>query len=168
MENKYYIYLFLDSSRPGEFVYDDIKLEYEPFYVGKGTGDRIKLSLLDRESAFKVNKVKSLRNRGFEIISLKLFDGLENEESLKIEKDLIKKIGRRDLGLGPLTNLTDGGDGRLTSPHSDETKSKISETKKSQALSFKHSENTKELLRLANMGENNPMFGKTHTDMFKE
>ena len=168
MEKKYYIYLFLDSSKPGEYIYDDIKLEYEPFYVGKGCGDRIKSSLFDRESPFKVNKIKSLRDNKIEIISIKLFENLENEESLEIEKDVIKKIGRRDLKLGPLTNLTDGGDGRLTSPHSDDVKKKISDTKKSQALSFPHTEETRYFLRLINLGENNPMFGKTHTDEFKE
>jgi hypothetical protein len=31
--------------------------------------------------------------------------------AIDLEKDLIKKIGRKDLGLGPLTNMTDGGDG---------------------------------------------------------
>jgi hypothetical protein len=168
MENKYYIYAFLDSSKKGEFIYDDIVFEYEPFYIGKGCGDRIKSSLFDRESPFKVKKVKSLKNNGIDIISIKLYENLENVESLKLEIETIKKIGRRNLKLGPLTNLTDGGDGRLSSPHSYETKQKISETKKSQGLSIKHSDETKEYLRFINIGESNPMFGKKHTDKIKE
>jgi hypothetical protein len=32
------------------------------------------------------------------------------EEAGEIEKDLVKKYGRKDLGLGPLVNLTDGGE----------------------------------------------------------
>lgn len=165
---KYYVYLFLDKSKPGEYIYEDIKLSYEPFYVGKGTGDRIIISKYDKESPFKFNKINKIRKSGGEIISIKLYDNLENEESLEVEKLVISKIGRRDLGLGTLVNQTDGGDGRLTSPHSEETKLKISETKKSQNLHSIVTEETKEHLRLINMGENNPMFGKTHTDEIKE
>ena len=165
---KYYIYLFLDRSKPGEYIYDDIILNYEPFYVGKGTGDRIKTSLLDRESPFKVNKINKIKNSGGEIISIKLYENLENEESLEIEKQTIKKIGRRDLGLGTLVNQTDGGDGRLTSPHSKETIQKISETKKSQHLHSITTDDVKKYLREINVGDKNPMWGRTHTDEVKE
>ena len=165
---KYYIYIFLDESKPGEFIYDDFSLEYEPFYVGKGTGDRITTSLLDRESPFKVNKINKVKRSGGKIISIKLYENLENEESLEVEKMVISKIGRRDLGLGTLVNKTDGGDGRLSSPHSDKTKQKISETKKSQHLHSIVTEETKEYLKLINTGDKNPMWGKTHTDEVKE
>jgi hypothetical protein len=165
---KYYIYLFLDKSKPGKFIYDDIELEYEPFYVGKGTGNRIKLSLYDRESPFKVNKIHKIKYLGGEIVSIKLYENLENNQSLEIEKMIISKIGRRDLGLGTLVNQTDGGDGRLTSYHSIETKKKISETKKSQNLSTPHTDETKYKLREINKGDKNPMFGKTHSDEVKE
>lgn len=165
---KYYIYIFLDESKPGEFIYDDFSLEYEPFYVGKGTGDRITTSLLDRESPFKVNKINKVKRSGGKIISIKLYENLENEESLEVEKMVISKIGRRDLGLGTLVNQTDGGDGRLSSPHSDKTKQKISETKKSQHLHSIVTEETKEYLKLINTGDKNPMWSKTHTDEVKE
>ena len=189
MEKKYYIYLFLDSSKPGEYIYDDIKLEYEPFYVGKGCGDRIKSSLFDRESPFKVNKIKSLRDNKIEIISIKLFENLENEESLEIEKDVIKKIGRRDLKLGPLTNLTDGGNQTRNYKYvvSDETKQKISNGLKNSELfqkavrskervnkisesnkGKKRSDETKnkisESLKGKMSGENNPFYGKEHSE----
>lgn len=165
---KYYIYIFLDGNKPGKYIYDDICLDYEPFYVGKGTGDRSKLSLLDRESPFKVNKINKIRKSGGEIITLKLYENLENIESLDIEKKLINKIGRRDLGLGTLVNQTDGGDGRLKSTHSYETRLKISKTKKDKNLSIPHTEETKRYLSDINKGENNPMFGKKHSDEVKE
>lgn len=165
---KYYIYIFLDGNKPGKYIYDDICLDYEPFYVGKGTGDRSNLSLLDRESPFKVNKINKIRKSGGEIITLKLYENLENIESLDIEKKLINKIGRRDLGLGTLVNQTDGGDGRLKSTHSYETRLKISKTKKDKNLSIPHTEETKRYLSDINKGENNPMFGKKHSDEVKE
>lgn len=165
---KYYIYVFLDGTKPGKYTYGDINFDYEPFYVGKGTGNRLKSSLLDRESPFKINKIKKIRRIGGEIITLKLFENLENEESLEIEKILISKIGRRDMGSGTLVNQTDGGDGRFRSPHSDETKLKISKTKKERNLSIPHSEETKKYLSDINKGENNPMFGKKHSNTIKE
>ena len=167
MEKRYYIYVFLDDTKPGEYIYSNFKFEYEPFYVGKGTEDRIINSYYDKQT-FKSNKIKSIKNRGGKIIRLKLFENLTNISALEIEKEIIKIIGRRDLNKGPLTNLTDGGDGRLTSPHSEETKLKISKTKKSQNLHNAHTKETKDILREINKGENNPMFGKTHTEKVKE
>mgnify|MGYP003339032274 FL=1 len=81
--NNYYVYVFLDKSKPGEYKYGDLKFDFEPFYIGKGTGDRIKTSLLDRESSFKVNKIKKIKRLGGEIIKLKLFENLENFEKIK-------------------------------------------------------------------------------------
>ena len=52
---KYYIYIYLDGSKPGIYKFDDLEFYYEPFYVGKGTGNRIKSSLYDRENPFKIN-----------------------------------------------------------------------------------------------------------------
>jgi hypothetical protein len=161
----YYVYVFLDLSKPGNYKYDDLYFEFEPFYVGKGNLQRIKTSL-SRGSEFKMNKINKIKKNNIKV--LKLYENLENGESLLLEKDVISKIGRRDLNKGSLVNLTDGGDGRLYSPHSEEVKLKISHTKKSQKLSVSHSDETKEILRVKNLGENNPMFGKKHTDDIKD
>jgi len=160
----------LDKSKPGDFNYGGLKFEYEPFYIGKGTGDRITTSLLDRESPFKLNKIKKIKKSGGEIIKLKLFENLENLEALQKEIETINKIGRRDMKNGPLVNQTDGGDGRLNSPHSEETKRKISETKKAQkVIAYSLNPMTDEQREhLKQIGENNPMFGKHHTEKVKE
>jgi hypothetical protein len=47
------------------------------------------------------------------------------EEACVIEKYLISFYGRRDLGLGTLVNMTDGGDGVIGHKHNQETKNKI-------------------------------------------
>ncbi len=55
--------------------------------------------------------------------SHKLLPPLSEEKILFLEEELICKFGRKDLGLGPLLNLTNGGDG-ATNP-SVETRQKI-------------------------------------------
>ena len=174
--NNYYVYVFLDPSKEGNFKYADIVFKYEPFYVGKGVNDRIKITkVISRCSGFKKSKLISLKNKGIKPIVEILFENLSNEKSIEIEKSLISKIGRRDLKLGPLTNLTDGGEGRINgrnSPESNE-KARISiiktnQRKREMGYDFSLTEITKEKLRKINQGENNPMYGKTHTDEIKE
>ena len=58
------------------------------------------------------------------------------EEACSIEKYIIAFWGRKNLGLGPLTNLTDGGDTTEGYRHTENTKEKISTT----LIGFKHSQ----------------------------
>lgn len=51
------------------------------------------------------------------------------EQACELEKYWIKRIGRMDLNLGPLVNLTDGGEGSIGFKHTDEAKQKISNAK---------------------------------------
>jgi len=80
----------------------------EVFYIGKGQ----KKYKYDR-AYMKENHNKWWKNivnkHGYIVEIICYFD---NEYlSCITEKYFIKKIGRRDLGLGPLVNLTDGGEG---------------------------------------------------------
>jgi hypothetical protein len=105
--NKYYIYLH-------------IKLDTgEPFYIGKGSGRRAYQKR--SRSEFWHNIVTK---HGYDIILLE--EELTNEEANQVEIYWIKRIGRRDLGLGPLVNLTDGGEGIIGQIVSNETKLKMS------------------------------------------
>lgn len=51
------------------------------------------------------------------------------------EIDLIATIGRRDLGKGPLCNLTNGGDGAVGYIHTEESKQKMSKSQKGRIVS---------------------------------
>ena len=77
MTLEYYIYVLLDSSKPGKFYYGDFEFDYEPFYIGKGKSDRIKNTLYDN-SPFKKRKIEKLKDGGYDIISLKIMENLSN------------------------------------------------------------------------------------------
>jgi hypothetical protein len=96
----FYIYLL---SRPGG----------PELYVGKGKGNR-----WERHGGRGRHPNRHLRNviakckrEGLEIERVKLAENLTEECAFELEKFFIKAIGREDLGMGPLVNLTDGGDG---------------------------------------------------------
>ena len=69
---------------------------------------------------------------------------MTEEDAFKLEKHLIKSIGRRDLGLGTLVNMTDGGEGlincseitkdKLRIPFSQERRTNISKAKKGKSV----------------------------------
>ena len=172
--SRHYIYVFLDCFKPGNYEYGELKFEFEPFYIGKGISDRIITSKCDKKT-FKSQKIKSIKNKGGEVISYKIYENLSLEDSNLKEKELIKMIGRRDLGLGPLTNLTDGGDGRLNGRNSPESNEKMRKSLldyhknlEEKGIKIKRTEQTIMKLREINKGENNPMWGKKHTDKVKQ
>jgi hypothetical protein len=94
-------------------------LTNEIFYIGKGKNQRAYNSQ-SRGKHWK-NYVKK---NGIPIVEI-LYENLNEEQSLIIEKEMIDKLGRKDLGLGKLINETDGGDGISGLKHNDETKEKI-------------------------------------------
>lgn len=77
----------------------------EPFYVGKGTrSDRA--GSRQRRSAAWLN-VADKHGVTIEVVA----HCIDDTEAQRLERELIAAFGRRDLGLGPLVNMTDGGDG---------------------------------------------------------
>jgi hypothetical protein len=67
------------------------------------------------------------------------------EEACELERMLISEYGRKDLGLGSLVNMTDGGDGKVGFVFSEESKKKIGDSNRGKKI-----------------GEKNPFFGKQH------
>lgn len=84
----------------------------EPIYVGKGTRDRSGVHWTHgaRNRFFKsvLKKIRALNLKPLVEI-VERFDS--EQDAHNAEKELISYYGRRDLGLGPLLNLTDGGEG---------------------------------------------------------
>lgn len=148
MNSIYYVYILLDPRNSGVYQYsEDLKFEYEPFYVGKGKNRRYKDSLKDKYSFYKKNKIKAIKNEEKEPITIFIKTEIEEHVAFDLEIRLIKIIGRRDKNQGPLCNLTNGGDGSSGTIVSEETKNKRRGPRR-----FHHSEETKNKIRLANTG----------------
>lgn len=138
--DKFYVYALLDERKLGEYKYEiddlNLKFNYEPFYIGKGTGNRIdaheKNALLESNTTIKDNKIRKIWSEGKQVIKIKVLNNLSEEITLDLEKKLIKEIKRKHEG-GPLINLTDGGDG-LKNP-SPEVRKKISDFNKNRVFS---------------------------------
>lgn len=176
MKNKkYYVYVYLDPRKSGLFIYDEYRFNYEPFYIGKGCNKRCDEHLREsslKEKSFKNNKINKLLKLGLEPIILKVSENLFEIDAFELEIKIIKKIGRFNLNKGPLTNLTDGGDGisgliktkehrkKLSESHtgkkmSVEARKKISDSlkgKKGRNTGNKHSEETKNKISEAKKG----------------
>jgi len=104
-------------------VYKHLKSNGEVFYIGIGAIKRARVKY--KRSIFWKNIVDK-HNYTIEILS----DNLSWENAQEAEIQLIKLYGRRDLGLGTLVNLTDGGDGSVGVIVSEETKLKLSKSLK--------------------------------------
>lgn len=115
--NQYYVYVYLDPRKPGDFNYEGYQFKYEPFYIGEGhkyrINDHLKSWYLKKyTNKFKTNIInKIIKETNKNPIVIKYKENLTEQEALNLEVLMIKTIGRRDLKLGPLVNLTDGGEG---------------------------------------------------------
>lgn len=78
----------------------------EIFYIGIGKRGR-EVQSYKRSNAWASYVAK------YGFLPVVLFSGLTWDQACEKEKELIKKIGRRDKGLGPLVNMTEGGDGAI-------------------------------------------------------
>lgn len=108
----FYVYIYFDPRICCEYIIDNIKYNYKPVYVGKGTGNRYKAHLNKRKKNYRLhNLIHHLKCLGVDPVYhiIKEFD---NEHDAHLyEKHLIESIGRADRDSGPLFNLTDGGEG---------------------------------------------------------
>ena len=75
MEDKYYVYVYLDPRKLGEFIYEDLKFDFEPIYIGKGCNYRYRSHLYidkTKKNPYLMGKIKNIK----EINNLKLINNL--------------------------------------------------------------------------------------------
>jgi len=106
-------------------VYEHVRNDTnEVFYVGIGKTEHRAYSKNKRNQHWK-NIAKKV---GYTINII--HKDIDWNKACQIEKSLILKYGRINLGLGNLVNMTDGGDGVFGLVHSEESRHKISEASK--------------------------------------
>lgn len=216
LTNKHYVYAWYDPS-----IISNNLLGYEVFYIGKGTNSRYLVSV-GRNRHFS-NRYKKIVSKGFTPKSIVLAEFDSEEDALELEAFLIYTIGRRISGEGTLTNqsMTSflvpddyvrvrcckkpnlsksmlGNTIRSGIPHSDETRSHLSEVSLGPLNHFfgkKHSDESRKKISLSLTGrswtlerrleasesrkgnksygrdvsnENNPMYGRSHSDLTRQ
>ena len=104
---KYYVYAYLDTTKEGNYKYStsmgDFMFDYEPIYIGKGTGGRMKGHEIESHNP----RLKKLIETGT-YDNLIVSDSLPSHFAYKLESELIYQIGRTDLQTGPLVNESGG------------------------------------------------------------
>lgn len=103
-------YIHLDTGKPGSYKYNELIFNYEPFYVGKGCNGRAKSHLKAKNKSNLAKRIRSVKHAGNTVQILKIRN-LTEKQAFSFEMLLICLIGRKDKGLGPLLNRTDGGQG---------------------------------------------------------
>ena len=114
------------------YIYRHIRLDKnEPFYIGIGS-----------DSNGKYNRAYNIKLRSFRWKDIAkhvpynieiILDDLTWEEACIKEVELISLYGRKDLGLGSLVNMTNGGDGQWGRKDSTETITKKQKPKSEQS-----------------------------------
>ena len=140
------------------FLYRHIRLDKnEPFYIGIGTVQERDLNNKRRCIYYRRAYEEVGRNNIWHKVVLKtnyeveiLLESDDYKFIKQKEIEFITLYGRIDLGLGTLSNLTDGGQGVLGVIKTEEAKQKY----RNSVLGSKRPQMS---------GENNPFYGKTHT-----
>lgn len=79
--NSFYVYIYLDPRKRGKFIYDSVCFLHEPFYVGKGHGNRAN-TLLAHNSYCK-NKILKFN---YSPLVVYFKRNITEDESFSIEK----------------------------------------------------------------------------------
>lgn len=157
--NKFYVYVYRHP------------ITKIPFYVGKGSGNRIWHHLSETykntENRKKYAVIKNLLNDNLTPIIGRYAKNLNEEEAYKIEEYLICKWGRRDIDEnGKLTNICTSN-----RPPNNKGKTRTVKTKRKISLANSGEKNgmfgrkgkLSPMYNVRRVGTESPMYGKTHT-----
>jgi hypothetical protein len=77
----------LTPRKQGSFDYGETHFDYEPFYIGKGKGNRDQVHLIEKDSGnrHKHNKIQQIIHEGFEPFIIRLQEELSEQETWDFE-----------------------------------------------------------------------------------
>lgn len=139
LRSDFYCYAILDVSKPGSYSYlvgkeMTVEFSFEPFYIGKGSGQRdtkhLNASSYQGKTHPKDRKIKKLIESGMRPMVVRIIDNVVEKIAFDTELASIYAIGRRNKKTGPLTNLSEGGEGSGGNSWTDEARKRFSESKK--------------------------------------
>lgn len=172
--------MYFRSMKREYYLYRHVRLDKnEVFYIGIGTKPlKYPSYSVEFNRALKTQSRSKFWTNIFDKSKIRieiLFESDSLKEIFEKEAEFIKLYGRKDLNLGTLVNLTDGGEqGPIGYKWTEEMKKERS-LKYSLNNPFKgkkHSEETKEKLREirkgTRMGENNTFYGRKHSEETKK
>jgi hypothetical protein len=107
------------------YVYRDPSRDMEPFYVGKGKGDRARHHLSRTGKHPMTYRLQLMKREGV-VPDIEIIPAIDEGHAFFLESCLIEMFGRRDLKKGTLLNLTDGGEGECGRVQSDQKRAKLS------------------------------------------
>lgn len=113
-KNDSYLYILFNLNKPGEYIFNGYKFNFEPFYVGSGTYNRIfdynKENMINKSSfSEKYNLIRDLyKTYNLEDFVYIFKVSKDKEEIDKLEMEFISGIGRKVDNTGPLLNILDG------------------------------------------------------------
>lgn len=131
------------------YVYAWLRPDGEPFYIGKGRGDR-DVTNKGRNIIFR-RIVSKLAEAGALPSVVRLAERLDEPSAFALEVETIARHGRLNNKTGILANMTDGGEGSGGArwSHTLDSRRRMSEAKSGIPVK----EETKEKLRQANVGK---------------
>jgi hypothetical protein len=101
MKETYYVYVLQNPKKPLRFSTDKYGLKYEPFYVGKGSGDRSEVhyeGVISRNSSHNqklTSEINKLRTYGVKPVVTKVFITKDEEKAYEKESEIISHYGIR-------------------------------------------------------------------------
>jgi len=133
-ENIFYVYVYLDPRKPGNYVYGEYEFGYEPFYVGKGCNGRAHSHLKRCYNKDFSNKIKEI---GTPLIIFHT-EHLNEYDAFVLEGKINRAVGRQNNNTGPLCNFVDTISGGMAGIcHTDDAKQKMREAYKNRTDEIK-------------------------------
>ena len=150
MTDSFYVYMYRNPLKGGE-----------AFYIGKGFKERMydhvkPHTLATDRNLHKVRTINLISKSGIPPIIDIVGENLSEEHALSLEIETIAKYGRADLGDGPLTNLTNGGEGLVGLVRNLAGENNPNYGKRGENSVWwgrSHTEETKEKIRLSQVGK---------------